>query len=273
MLETIRRPRWLALLVVALVLGGLFVAAGIWQYNVAQQDARQEALEEAQRRPVVPLTTVVEPHTAFPDEASNQRVEATGRYDADDQVLVVDRRLRGEAGYWVLTPLTVAETGAHLAVVRGFVRSVDDARPPLVTGDVTVVGSLAPGESPREPLQPLGPGQLASVDLARLVNAWDGDIYNAFVFAISETPDATGAGGTGATAVGAVQRVPPPEVPTGLTWRNAAYALQWWVFAAFALWMWGKMVRDEHRRTTRAGTAAPIEPARPSAASQSGAPS
>ena len=33
-----------------------------------------------------------------------------------------------------------------------------------------------------------------------------------------------------------------------MRWRNAAYAVQWWVFAAFALWMWGRMVRDETRR-------------------------
>jgi len=37
-------------------------------------------------------------------------------------------------------------------------------------------------------------------------------------------------------------------VPTGLTWRNAAYALQWWVFGLFAAYMWWRMVRDDHRR-------------------------
>jgi len=31
-------------------------------------------------------------------------------------------------------------------------------------------------------------------------------------------------------------------------WRNAAYAVQWWIFAAFTLWMWGRTVRDETRR-------------------------
>ena len=42
--------------------------------------------------------------------------------------------------------------------------------------------------------------------------------------------------------------VPTPMGETGVNWRNAAYAVQWWVFAAFALWMWGRMVRDETRR-------------------------
>jgi surfeit locus 1 family protein len=41
--------------------------------------------------------------------------------------------------------------------------------------------------------------------------------------------------------------VPPPAlVGSGLSWRNAAYALQWWVFALFAAYMWWRMVRDDH---------------------------
>jgi ABC-type nickel/cobalt efflux system permease component RcnA len=32
----------------------------------------------------------------------------------------------------------------------------------------------------------------------------------------------------------------------GLSWRNLAYALQWWVFALFAAYMWWRMVRDDY---------------------------
>ena len=34
--------------------------------------------------------------------------------------------------------------------------------------------------------------------------------------------------------------------------------MQWWIFALFALWMWGRMVRDETRRA-RAEEAADAE--------------
>jgi len=243
------------LLAVALVLSGLCILAGLWQMRVAHDDARQEALDAAQARPVAALTSTMQPHAAFPPDGSGQRVRASGVYDAGQQVLVVDRRLDGAEGYWVVTPLTVTATGARLPVVRGFVRAPADAKAPVVTGEVSVEGSLAPSESPREPLRPLGPGQLASVDVARLVNMWDGEIYNAFVFAASETPDATGAGPNGASASGTIERVPPPVLPSGFTLRNFAYAVQWWVFAIFAMWMWWKMVRDEHRRSLLAGSA------------------
>ena len=42
--------------------------------------------------------------------------------------------------------------------------------------------------------------------------------------------------------------MPTPVGDTGVRWRNAAYAVQWWIFAAFTLWMWARMVRDETRR-------------------------
>jgi cytochrome oxidase assembly protein ShyY1 len=42
------------------------------------------------------------------------------------------------------------------------------------------------------------------------------------------------------------ERVPAPQPQrSGLAWRNLAYALQWWVFAAFALVLWWKMVRQD----------------------------
>ena len=42
------------------------------------------------------------------------------------------------------------------------------------------------------------------------------------------------------------ERVPPPQQqPTGVAWRNVAYAVQWWVFAGFALVLWWKMVRQD----------------------------
>ncbi|MEI2648420.1 MAG: hypothetical protein V9G15_05285 [Dermatophilaceae bacterium] len=64
----------------------------------------------------------------------------------------------------------------------------------------------------------------------------------------SPSPGDIGPAGS-ATSAGMMERVPPPDLPSGVTLRNAAYALQWWIFALFALWMWWKMVRDDHRRS------------------------
>jgi hypothetical protein len=87
---------------------------------------------------------------------------------------------------------------------------------------------------------------MAALDLSSLVNRWPGGLYNAFVFATAEQPDLT------SVASPAVRRVPPPAlVDAGLSWRNAAYAVQWWVFALFAAYMWWRMVRDDHEAGRR----------------------
>jgi len=157
--------------------------------------------------------------------------------------------------------LVVRSTGARIAVVRGFVTDPAQAVAPDLATEVTVSGTLAPGESPAgdtahaDPVLP--DGQMAALDLSLLVNRWPGDLYNAFVFATAEQPDVT------SIASPAVERVPPPALVSGtLSWRNAAYALQWWVFALFAAYMWWRMVRDDYetqrretgRRETREAT-------------------
>ena len=97
---------------------------------------------------------------------------------------------------------------------------------------------MAPPEAPDES-GGSADGELTSVDIAQLVNVWDGDIYNGFVFAVTEDGEAEALG---------VQRVPPPLPDTSLQWRNVMYAFQWWLFSAFALWMWTKMVRQAARK-------------------------
>ena len=132
-------------------------------------------------------------------------------------------------------------------MVRGFVTSAAAASAPP-SGPVTVTGALAAGESPAESATRLPAGQLPALDLSVLVNRWPGDLYNAFVFAAVEGPDAD----VVSPASSGLTRVPAPRPEVGLQWRNAAYAVQWWIFAIFAAYMWWRMVREEASRTGRA---------------------
>lgn len=231
MLRTALKPRFLGLFGLCVVIAITFGQLGRWQLGVAEDSASREALESARSLTPVELSTVLQPHVAFPGELSTRPVTATGAYAAQGQVLVPDRFLDGVRGLWVITPFVVNATGATLPVLRGFVEdpSAAGAAP---TGTLTITGALAPGESPSDGVLP--EGQIGSVDLSLLVNTWPGDLYNAFVFLSAEDP----------SAGPQLTKVPTPTVPTGLKWRNAAYAFQWWIFAAFAFWMWWRMVRD-----------------------------
>jgi cytochrome oxidase assembly protein ShyY1 len=236
----------LGLLVITVAVMAIFGLLGLWQLNVARDKGRAEQVRSAPTRPVADLAAVLTPHDAFPGDGTGRRITATGRYDGSGQVLVTPRRLRGTPGYWVVTPLVVRSSGARVAVVRGFVTDPKQALRPDAATEVTVLGTLAPGESPTGSSPQADPalpdGQLAVLDLSQLVNRWPGTLYNAFVFATAEQPDLT------SLASPAVRRVPPPPlVDNGLSWRNAAYALQWWVFALFAAFMWWRMVRDDYQ--------------------------
>lgn len=236
MLRTALRPRFLGLLVVALVLVVLGIIAGRWQWSVAHDVARADAVREVQEQPVRPLAEVMGPHESFPDDGSGQRVTATGRY-VGDPLVVVDRRYEGQHVEWVLDRFVVDGTGANLAVVRGFVPEGEDP-PSAPQGTTELVGSLAPPEAPDE-TGGVEDGQLASVDIAQLVNEWSGEMYNGFAFAVTEDGTARADG---------LERVPPPLPDTSLQFRNVMYAFQWWLFAAFAVWMWLKIVRQRARQ-------------------------
>jgi surfeit locus 1 family protein len=245
-LRTALKPRWLGLfaLVVAVIVG--FGMLGLWQLNVARDKGRAAEVRAAPTLPVADVAAVLTPQSPFPRNGIGRRITATGRYDGSAQVLVTPRLLRGARGYWVVTPLVVRSTGARIAVVRGFVTDAAEAVAPDAATGVTVTGTLAPGESSPAGAASLPDGQMAAVDLALLVNRWPGALYNAFVFATAEQPDVT------SVAAPAVERVPPPAlVGAGLEWRNAAYALQWWVFALFAAYMWWRMVRDDYETGRR----------------------
>lgn len=236
MLRTALRPRYLGLLVLALVMGVVFVIAGRWQWSVAHDEARADAVREIQDRPVVALDDFMKPLEDFPDGGSGQRVTTSGEYTGD-QVLVVDRLLDDELGAWVVDRFVAAETGANLVVVRGWIPK-GETPPPPPSGTIELLGSLAPKEAPDEGVG-LADGEMTSVDIAKLVNVWPGEIYNGFAFVLSED---------GREQVEGVERVPPPLPDTSLKFRNAMYAFQWWMFAAFPLWMWTKMVRQAARR-------------------------
>lgn len=236
---------WLGLLLLVLVIDVAFVLLGRWQLGVAQHTG--EDPQSVATGPARPLTEVLAPHSGFPNDASNTVVTMTGTYAADGQVLVAPRRLAGVTGAWVVTPLRVSGTGAVIAVLRGFVAGESGAAPvPSVgtvpappQGVVTVVGTLAPPESPAPSPDPANPDVLASVDMSVLVNRWAPPAYNAFVFATGEARD-----GRAVAADAGLTKVPPPATSRPLELRNAAYAVQWWLFAGFALWMWWKMVRN-----------------------------
>ncbi|GAA2866625.1 SURF1 family protein [Streptosporangium fragile] len=238
MLRILFSPRVVVLHLLAI--GALVVCGllGRWQLGVFEESGRPQAtLDPAP----VAVSTLSQPGRHLTTDAVSRRVTAEGTFDTARQLLVAER----DGGLWLLTPLDLGD-GTSIPVVRGWVPAADDPATAVPEGRVTVTGRLQPSEatdSVQRRVRRLPPGQVLTVSSAELINLWPGTkLRNGFVVATGQSP---------APAVAAKPvSVPPPTEPGGLTWRNLAYAAQWWIFGLFAVFMWWHFVRDALRGRT-----------------------
>ncbi len=232
-----------ALLVVLLGIGlaAGMVTAGLWQLRVYQHQGVQAAARRA-AEPPVPLTEVA-PVGGPVRDGYGRTVTFHGSYEAAHQVLVpvTDRT----DAYRVVTLLR-QEDGSAVAVVRGVVtesRVVRGGRPPLTPPEVappleepqTQSGILLPSEEASA--EPGEPEEMGAIRVPQLAQQWPGPLVEGFVTLAPAEANAQGL----EPAVVAL-----PEARGRL--RNGAYALQWWMFAAFTVVMAIRIARDVGRR-------------------------
>lgn len=251
--KTALKPRWIAGLLFAMVLSGVFVLLSQWQFG---RSTTPDVPLNPTTETVQSLTSTLQPGTFFPGSVSDQMVSADGTFDPDRQVLVADRLRDGQSGFWVITAFAVsgaplldgvgASPEVVIPVARGWVATADDATAPP-SGNLTVTGRLIPSEAPVPQRDP-GPGRATAVSVAELINIWNVSSYPGFVAATSEV-----AGGVevGAAAGGSSMEsldIGPQPAAQKINWLSLFYAIEWIVFAGFALFIWLRLVRDDHQR-------------------------
>lgn len=219
MLSVLRRPRWIAYLLLAVLFGVLATGLGLWQYGRYESKAeRRDLIEANYGAEPVPLEEILPgPDAPLPPGDQWRRVSATGSYDAGAEHLVRNRPQQGVFGYEVLVPLVLDDSTA-VAVDRGWVRSAETAAtrpdvPPAPEGQVTVTGWLRPSEPDLG--RDLPAGQLASIDLPGLGSATGHDLVQAYLILESEDPSA--------------ERPAALAAPDTRLGSHFAYALQWWM--------------------------------------------
>lgn len=216
-----------AVIAIGVAVAVVMLLLGLWQMQVFEEQGNRSAADRAAQAPV-PLLGLVNADGTVGDVYGKQ-VTVSGHYLPEQQVAVVAE----DGAVRVLTAFEVAD-GRVVPVVRGVVPA-GAVLPDPPAGEFEQVGIFLPSEPPAE----LGVSEesLASVRLPLLAQRWPQQLVPGFV-----TLSAVDAQAQGLTQA-------QVSLPTGEgSWRNGGYALQWWVFAAFALALSVRMAHTLGRR-------------------------
>lgn len=256
MLRPLLAPRLLGLHALAIVATTAAVLLGVWQYG-AWQIHREDKVASLAHVAPRPLQSVMSSDDPFPGQDIGRPVSFSGRWLAKSTVYVADRLQHGRRGVWAVTPVTVCRAGQSAAdcakapamlVVRGWAPSVRDVPAPP-TGTVQVTGWLQPGEG--SGLSDPNPNDdvIPEVRVADAIQHVDQDLYGAYVISNAvSTGSTTREGSSNTRGLEPVTPASLPEPPAYTGLRNLLYAIEWWVFGGFAVFLWWRWCRDELQR-------------------------
>nr|NLD39791.1 SURF1 family protein [Actinomycetales bacterium] len=258
-------PRNLGLLLVVLLGALAFIRLGSWQLDRAAirgaSEAERTAVERVASDPQ-PLDHVLEPGTTFLTDHQLKKVEVQGEWG--EQVVVPGRSVEGEAAVLVVVQLRIADDGTHpsssgnlwIPVLRGWIpaEQLDGAgladaaaeRAPAPTGPGSAVGYLSGSENSVTGEFP--EGAVGAISTAQLANLWGGETYTGFL--VLEAADHP-----------SLETMPPPsyERERGMNLQNLFYAVEWFIFGGFALFVWWRWVRDDALRQKESALLAELD--------------
>lgn len=244
MLRMMVRPKWVLALLLALGIAAGFALLGQWQLERAVESS---VVVERPTEEVLPFADVARPDVPTTQASTAQMVEVTGVVVPDDTVIVEGRLNDGVAGFWPVAHLEVTDAAAGgLPVALGWAadeataRAAADRFEAAAGTEITITGRFLPSEAPVVPPEDGDPFAMTTVAVAQLVNVWadydDRPVYFGYVTAAEPA--------AGLEAIVS----PPPELAVEFNWLNIFYAVEWAVFAGFAVFLWYRLVRDAVER-------------------------
>jgi surfeit locus 1 family protein len=232
-------------LVAALLAAGATARLGVWQLDrAAQRSALQASLDEKRALPPLPAAELA--RSAEQGSAQHhRRTEVRGQWLAEATVYLENRQMDGRPGFFVVTPLRLAD-GSALLVQRGWLpRDPQDRTrvqaPPLPAGEVVVAGRIAAPPSRLYEMAPSASGSIRqNLDLAAFAQEWRLPLRPLSL--LQEAP-------AGSDALQRRWLVPAAGVH-----KHHGYAAQWFALSALiiGLYVWFQLVRPWRQADERA---------------------
>lgn len=261
MLKLALTARWIAALFFCLLLAVVFALMAQWQIGRSFIDGPGDNTWLAVT--TTDLNQVAEPNSPFTfneiptggDMPFLTQVKTSLSVDSSKAVLVTKRiQVNGDSGYWLVVP---AETEkATLFVVAGFINEKENALEVLnqvrelgfnqVLGasaekPLTATGRYLPSEAP---VESLGENLFDSLSVAQLINQDSFDsqqVYTGFMV-LTENNLFSSVDGVELVTIGI------PKSDSQVNWLSAFYAIEWTVFAGFAIFMWWRLLADAYKK-------------------------
>ena len=262
MLKLALTARWIAALVLCLLLAVAFALLAQWQINrTFIESASNEAWSEVK---VVDLETVATPNSPFTfNEISLEgektvltKVRTKITFNPSRALLIADRiQLNGDTGYWVVVPTRTEK--AELFVAAGFIQGEAKAIEALsqikqlftVQAFMPIEGRLLPSEAPT---QSLGKDLYSTLSVPQLIN--DSEDEGSKSSTYPGFPAYTGfLALTDQNVFSQIEDVQEltigmPKTDSEVNWLSAFYAIEWTVFAGFAVFMWWRLLADAYKK-------------------------
>ncbi len=234
----LRKPVHLITLVALLAVCVLFFFLGKWQWDRTHNILSAERAAAAQP---VELGFVAAPELL--PENIGRTVFASGRFSAENQIRVTQRLENGEpsarVGEWVVAEF-VSSTGDRIAVLRGWVAAGSPVTTPENTVDIA--GVMQPNEIFYEGSSATA-DQVVVIDSNQLSSVWGSDLAAGFIVLQQQVPSSA------ADPVPVPPTVSTADVPFPL--QNFFYAIQWWIFALFAVALYVRWIFVSARQSTQ----------------------
>jgi surfeit locus 1 family protein len=233
------RGQFILVTLAAVVACAATARLGLWQLDRGAQKATlQAAIDERGRQP--PLAAL----DADAAAQQHRRIVLTGRWSAAHTVFLDNRQMDGRPGFFVVTPLLLAD-GRAVAVQRGWVaRDANErTRLPAITtpaGDVRIEGRIAP--------PPARLYEFSAGESGRIRQNLDLDAF-ARETGLRLEPRVSVLQTDAPTVADAPLRRDWAPVGSGVA-KHHGYAFQWFGLSALvaALYVWFQFIQPRRRR-------------------------
>lgn len=223
LLAQARSPAALIALAALIGISVLFFFLGKWQWD------RTQDILIAERAAADSPVDIAEVFTGSELDSADlgRSVLAVGRFNADNQSRVTNRLSSGDPdatqGDWIASEF-VDSSGLRIAVVRGWVPPGAEFATPI--DDIAIRGVVHPNEAFYTG-STFSDNELVVIDSEVLAAAWGVELEEGFLILQEQVP-----------LGGGDPLVVPPTIDTAdvaFPLQNFFYAVQWWIFAGFAV--------------------------------------